>query len=379
MKKGYIKLLIFELLILFALLANSFFITFLSQLGTCIFLSITLILFKYIFGLERDRHRYVKDIILDIVIFLIIFFLIYYLSGLIIGFTNSINIYPTNSKIKTIIFLLISITLKEFLRYAMLCKSELSKITTISTIILFIFLEISTAITHADFSDGYSIFKFIAMIVIPAITTNVAHSYVCRNTGYKPAIFYSIIMSLYPYIIPIIPNVNNYLHSLIQMIHPCIYMLIVFSFIKKSKNKKEEEREYYKNKYKAINLVPIITFILLIIYFYSGYFRYWVIAIASGSMKPGISIGDLVVVDQKIDKTNLKKGDIIAYKNGNSIIVHRIEETIISNNEKYYITKGDANQKPDTIIVDESMILGDVKTKIPYVGTPTVWIHEMLN
>ena len=66
MKKGYIKLLIFELLILFVLMVNSFIVTFLSQLGTCIFLGIILILFKYIFGLERDRHRYIKDIILDI-------------------------------------------------------------------------------------------------------------------------------------------------------------------------------------------------------------------------------------------------------------------------------------------------------------------------
>ena len=93
--------------------------------------------------------------------------------------------------------------------------NKLNKKIALITISLFIFLEISVSIPQADFSDSYSIFKFIAMVIMPAISTNVAYSYITKEVGYKPVIYYSSIISIYPYIIPIVPNVNSYIYSLI--------------------------------------------------------------------------------------------------------------------------------------------------------------------
>lgn len=379
MKKGYKRLLIFEVIITFILIVNSFFVSFLSNLGMCIFLFTIFIVFKYLFGFEKTQQRYIKDIILEITIFLISFLLIYYLLGIFIGFTSSMNAITLVEKLKLIALLSISIIIKEYLRCMMLRKSDLNKNTTIATIILFIFIDISTSIAYGDFSDNYSIFKFIAMIIMPAISANISYSYVAKKIGYKPVIFYCLIITLYPYIIPIIPNVNSYIYSLISLLLPCAFMLVVYRFFKKSDDNDEKEREYHKKKYTYIKMIPIFAIVFLLIFLYSGYCRFWVIAIATGSMTPKISVGDLVVVDQKTDKTKLKEGQVIAYKNNNTIVVHRIKGIIISKKEKHYITKGDANKKPDAIIVKEDMILGKVETKIPYLGLPTVWLHEMLN
>lgn len=379
MKKGYKRLLTFEFIITFALVVNSFFVSFLSNLGMCIFLFTIFVVFKYLFGFEKTQQRYIKDIILEITIYLISFLLIYYLLGIFIGFTSSMNAITITEKLKLIILLSTSIIIKEYLRCMMLRKSDLNKTATITTIILFVFIDISTSIAYGDFSDNYSIFKFIAMIIMPAISANISYSYVTKKIGYKPVIFYSLIITLYPYIIPIIPNVNSYIYSLISLLLPCVFMFVVYRFFKKSDDNNEKEREYYQNRHLIIKMAPIFILVFLMISLYSGYFRFWVIAIATGSMTPQIAVGDLVVIDQNIDKNDLKKGQVVAYKNNNTIIVHRIKKIITSKNEKQYITKGDANKKPDAIIVKDDMILGVVETKIPYLGLPTVWLHEMLN
>ena len=80
MKKGYKKLLIFQLIMFFILIVNSFFHNILGNYSTIIFLILTIIIFKKIYGIERDKHRFTQDIIFDIIRFLLAFFLIYYLG-----------------------------------------------------------------------------------------------------------------------------------------------------------------------------------------------------------------------------------------------------------------------------------------------------------
>ncbi len=378
MKKGYKRLLLFESVIMLIMIINSFFIPFLSDIGMCVFLFLILIVFKYLFGFEKDNHRYIKDIILDIIIFLSVFLLLYYLAGIFIGFTSFTDNYSMFGLVKLIITLIVTILLKEYLRYLMLCKSELSKFTTSITVILFIFLDITILIPNGNYSDSYNIFKFIAMTILPSISTNIAYSYIMRKAGYKPVMLYSLVISLYSYIIPIVPNPNEYIYTLVMILLPCILMYKIYKFYKKESDEEEKEREYYHKRHKFIKLIPIVIVVSFIIYLYSGYFRYWTVAIASGSMEPNISVGDIVIIDQKVGKNDLKQGQIIVYKRDNTIIVHRIDEVVMSKNEKTYITKGDANKERDNIIVDNKMIIGKVNFKVPYVGLPTVWIHELL-
>ena len=117
MKKGYKRLLIFEIIMFLVLILNSFVWNILKEYNMIIFLIISIIIFKMLVGIEKDRHRYTKDIIFNILIFLLISFLIYYIFGMIIGFykiDNYFNLYG----IKTFILpLILSIILKEYLRY----------------------------------------------------------------------------------------------------------------------------------------------------------------------------------------------------------------------------------------------------------------------
>ena len=64
--------------------------------------------------------------------------------------------------------------------------------------------------------------------------------------------------------------------------------------------------------------------------------------IISGSMEPNINIGDMVITKSK--ENELKVGDIISYRKGQSVITHRISQIIENEKgERTYRTKGDNN------------------------------------
>ena len=375
MKRGYKKLLIFQLIMFFILILNSFIHNILGNYSTIVFLILTIIIFKLFFGIEKDRHRFTKDIIFDVIIFLLIFFLIYYLSGLIIGFARTDNYYTLNGIKTFIIPIIITIILKEFLRYQVIMKSEGNKILMILSCILFIFLDVTNPIFYNGFSSKYDTFIFFALTLLPAISTNIVCSYLTFKVGYKPNILYLLVMNLYQYLLPLVPNPNEYIASIIRFLLPILLGYKLSGFFNLTADQ-EIDRNY--NKTSAWSLIIPTVLVTILVYFTSGYFHYYAVAIASGSMEKAISKGDIVVIE-KIDKQydKLEKGQVIAYTYHGVLVVHRIVNIIEEKGEYYVYTKGDANAKEDNYVVEQDTIMGTVEFVIPYLGLPTVWLNEM--
>lgn len=375
MKRGYKKLLIFQLIMFFILILNSFIHNILGNYSTIVFLILTIIIFKLFFGIEKDRHRFTKDIIFDVIIFLLIFFLIYYLSGLIIGFARTDNYYTLNGIKTFIIPIIITIILKEFLRYQVIMKSEGNKILMILSCILFIFLDVTNPIFYNGFSSKYDTFIFFALTLLPAISTNIVCSYLTFKVGYKPNILYLLVMNLYQYLLPLVPNPNEYIASIVRFLLPILLGYKLSGFFNLTADQ-EIDRNY--NKTSAWSLIVPTILVAVLVYFTSGYFHYYAVAIASGSMEKAISKGDIVVIE-KIDKQydKLEKGQVITYTYHGVLVVHRIVNIIEDKGEYYVYTKGDANAKEDNYVVEQDTIMGTVEFVIPYLGLPTVWLNEM--
>lgn len=107
---------------------------------------------------------------------------------------------------------------------------------------------------------------------------------------------------------------------------------------------------------------------------YTNYFGYTFFNITSGSMEPNIYVDDYVFV--KINKNNIKKGDIITFKSDNSIITHRI----VKIDKDTITTRGDNNN-----VDDQPINRKDIIGKVIHIGheygiylkiikTPTVFI-----
>ena len=375
MKGSYKKILIFDIILSIILILNSFILNILGNYYyMCIFLVILLIVFKFLFGFEKDRYRYTRDIIINMLIILLVSFIIYYIIGIFIGFyetRNYLNFYGIRTFIVPYIAMIV---LREYLRAQMLNKTEKSKILTVIVCLIFMLLELSPRLYTSNLEGNYSKFIFIALTILPIISNNIVCTYIAKKVGYKPNIFWLLVVGLYTIFLPIAPNDGYYIQSLIKFLFPFFIMYNTYSFFKK--RDKDIPISYIKKRvYIEVPLLAVIVFMLA--YFVSGFFRYYAISIATGSMYPNINVGDVVIVDQHKDYKDLKIGDVIAYKYGKVVIVHRLSDIIVIGDDYYFYTKGDNNEKKDNYIIYPDTIIGDVKVKIPYIGYPTVWLNEL--
>ena len=374
MKKSYKRLLIFEIILFILLLLNSFISSILSKYNIIIILIIATILFKLIFGLEKDHHRGTKDLILEFIAIILIFFILFYLSGLYLGFIRTGN-YFDKSGLK---YFLIPITLiniiKEYLRYNINEKGEGSKIIIFISILLFIYIDISSAININIFTSAYNTFVFIALYILPSISSNLTCTYIAKKFGYKPNIIWLLVIRLYYYILPIVPKAGEYLESLILILFPLILTFRVYLIITKLDDL-PLERNYQNPNWTFVIIVTILT--CMMVYFSSGLFHYYAVSIGSGSMSPKINKGDVVIIEKTTNPKYLKEGEVIAYKYKDRIIVHRLYKKINDQKEYFYYTKGDANKDVDNYAIKQEMLIGKVTHKIKYLGWPVIWLNNL--
>lgn len=92
---------------------------------------------------------------------------------------------------------------------------------------------------------------------------------------------------------------------------------------------------------------------------------YQVYDVVSGSMDPAIPVHSVVLV-QPAAPEELQPGEIVAYRSGSSVVIHRLVENHIIEGE--LVTKGDANAEPDPLKVEYAGVLGTVTAHIPFIG-----------
>ena len=374
MKKGEKWLLIYGSIVLLILLFNSFVYNFLAGINMSIFIGICLIIFKIIFGFEKSSFRVTKESILDTVIVVLVFLLAFYLFGLIIGFAKTGNYFTFGGMKNYVIPVILTTIFKEILRYNYLVKSGENKKLIVFSFVIFVFVDLANSLYFGNYSDLMHSFKFLALSILPAISYNIYATYVSYYAGYKSILIYGIIIGVYGYLIPIIPNADEYLTSLVRFLLPIVLLYRLYNTIK-NENDEKIERDYNKKDY--ITLIVAILFVGVLVYFSSGYFKYHAVAIATGSMSPAIDRGDVAVIEKTQDYENIQPGQVLAYEYHSILVVHRVSRKVKVEDGYYFYTIGDANEEEDNYILKQDMIEGVVKLKIPFIGLPTVWLNEM--
>ena len=94
--------------------------------------------------------------------------------------------------------------------------------------------------------------------------------------------------------------------------------------------------------------------------------------VLSGSMETEIYPGDIAVAKEE---SNFEKGDIIAFKENDIVITHRIVEVINEDGNIKYITKGDNNNTEDRGFVLPEQVEGVFKFRIPRLGNFAMFIQ----
>ena len=375
-KTSFILLLLTAYIVLYKLFIFQNYMKY-SEVITVSFLAVTLALSILLLGFRRDKTTVLGKNVFRIVLFyLVLAFFIMYGLGLFVGFLK--NAYSTNllNIFDNIFPPILIILLVEFIRYTVINANKDKKTVPVILTILLIVFEIVTTVRAIDFSELSVVFNITATIILPSIFKNILLSYLTYHIGYKIPIFYRLIMDVYMFIVPIIPSLGDYVNSMILISLPILIYISTFSMIDDRVNKAEP---LFNKRTFTIWDIPVAIVLITLIALISGFFPHYMIGIGSDSMKPTISKGDAVILEKVNEKTNLKKGDIIAYSNGKLIIVHRIKEVKGVGKKATYVLKGDANNGNDPRDVNRSQIKGIVKIKIPVIAWPTVWLTELFN
>lgn len=107
--------------------------------------------------------------------------------------------------------------------------------------------------------------------------------------------------------------------------------------------------------------------------------RYRTLTVLSGSMRPGIPIGAVVVVTPE-QPDQLRVGQIITYRipiDDHHVVSHRVVKILEGGARPVFQTKGDANDSPDPWIaqVNGGETLWRVRFVVPGLGRTLQWLR----
>ena len=152
-------------------------------------------------------------------------------------------------------------------------------------------------------------------------------------------------------------------------------MIYTDKMIKDKKTKKEKI-----NKILKVIVYPFIILIFSLV-IYVGYMKYIkhendinifgfrTYMVATGSMEPEYSIGDMIII-KETPKEKIKAGDVINYisEDKADTITHRVIEVEEKQGQTYYKTKGDNNNSEDPEPINYNQVQGVLVFKISKLG-----------
>lgn len=375
MKKNTKIIYISEIILFIYIVLLSLFINNISNemknISSIVVLSVLLIFLLTFFGAQKDNN-FLKDSSARIVTAsLMMFMIIIYGLGIITGFYRGYSINDYNTLFRVLIPIIIIILELEIVRFVLLKNCFKNKKAIIIFTVLSSILNIILELNLGTLGTKEDRFIFLSTMIFPIIAEEALCSYMTYKISMLPSIIYKLVIKLYFYILPIVPNLGDYVYSVINIIFP----FAIYSILNKMVIKYEKEKEKLKKVNRVIFTIPLIIAFIILMILVSGIFKYKMIAIASNSMKPVFSRGDTVIYE-KIDIKELEVGDVLVFQKDNIIVTHRITKIWKQNDKYYFITKGDNNNTEDQFTPKEENVLGKVNIVLKYIGYPTVLINE---
>lgn len=211
--------------------------------------------------------------------------------------------------------------------------------------------------------------NYIMRKIVPKLLMNVFLTQVALWGGIKPLLTYSVSITLYTYLTPVLPALPWYVKPIATSVLP-LMQLATMTLLLGSRGGRVSYSKRRIGEY-VWSVVAIGLALSMLLMLNMGYRPMVVI---SGSMEPSINIGDLVVT-APLRHGYPKVGEVIAYSFYGKIVLHRV---IGYGPGGTVITKGDANNVPDPRPVKLKYIMGVLKLRIPYVGVPMIYISKAI-
>ncbi len=91
-------------------------------------------------------------------------------------------------------------------------------------------------------------------------------------------------------------------------------------------------------------------------------------AVRTGSMTPAIPVGSLIVVTPVAPEA-VANGDVLTVRvNATTTVTHRVVDVVVQDDGRMFRLHGDANERPDPVLVLPDQVVGRVAVTLPFLG-----------
>ena len=298
----------------------------------------------------------------------------YYVSGLFVGFTK------TGYGLKADVFFSLTLPIgiilaaTELLRYV-LCAQK-GKLPNAFAYLICLLGDVIISSNLAGITNFATFMDVVGLTLLPGLTAHLLFNYLSVRYGWLPNLIFRGLTVWAFYLIPYGSAVSNSLVAFVNLLLPlATYLFIDALFEKKRRYALAKTGPFHRAMSRVLTAVVLLIMagtVMLV----SNHFYYGAYVIATDSMTGELNVGD-VAICERYEEQFIQEGQIIAFEQNNSVIVHRVADIKIINGIKRYYTKGDANEDLDTGFITDANIVGLVNYKLPYLGYPTLWLRSL--
>ena len=315
-----------------------------------------------------------KEVTFLISVIGIIYLVLYYISILYFGVTKTGYGLKLDVLLKLTLPIAIIIICTELIRHRLV--SQGNKVVTVLTYFICLNADILICSNISSVSTINSFMDIIGLTLFPGIIYNLLFNYLSKRYGYLPNIIYRVFTVLIFYLIPYGSAISDSLVSFINMLIPIgIYYFIDSMYENKKRYALGEQSILRKRLSKVFSVIAIIIMISVVMLI-SNQFYYGSYVVATESMTGEINKGDMIIYEKYTDQLIIE-GQVIVFESNKSVIIHRVEKIENINGLIIYYTKGDANDDVDSGYITQANIIGLVNYKLPFIGYPTIWVHDL--
>ena len=330
---------------------------------------------KVIVKKRKVRNSTYKQVIWMMLVFALIYIGLYYLLGFHYGFYRSRFRFSIKSLFYNIIPIIVIVISMEYIRSSLI-QQEVKGIDVLTFIGMFI---VDMAI-YAGIYDVTTLSGFLAnlgYVILPSISFNILYNYISYRFYHEPIIVFKLIIMLYMYVIPVIPDVYQFLVNFVRFVYP----YIIYVFLRKFFSKRMIENIGMSEELSMDNTKFVVASVIILVFimFLSNQLKFGMFVVGSSSMNGTLNNGDCLVFENLGKNDMIIQYDVIAFRKWNTQYIHRVVSIKERMGKTIYITKGDANDTNDDGYITREDIIGIGKVRLRYMGYPTLWVNQLFN
>lgn len=241
--------------------------------------------------------------------------------------------------------------------------------------ILFAFL----ALPLARFSLGGSAESVLATTgehILPTLSRGLLATFIVLIGGPIGAIIYQGTLGAFEWLSPILPDLRWPVIAFIGTLAPLIGLWVFRQSSATETVELEGEGVSPARPRTDLGWLSVGVIAVTMLWLVTGMFGVQPFIVSGPSMQPTLSAGDLVIV-RDVDPTEIEVGDMIRFRKGELVVIHRVVDLDDSGGLPVFITRGDNNDRDDPPVLAANLD-GEVVATVPKLGWPSIWIRRLI-